>query len=52
MSNNTDTTVSASGGDDTTVNDSVQGITVASEKVVPEDKAVVKDAKHDGMHKA
>lgn len=52
MANETDTTVSATGGDDTTVSNSVQGITVASEKVEPEDKAVVKDAKHDGDHKA
>jgi hypothetical protein len=52
MSNHTDTTVSASGGDATTVDNSVQGVSTESEKAVPEDKAPNRDVKHNGMEKA
>ncbi len=50
--NATDTTVNATGGDNTTVTDSVQGTSTPSEKVQAEDKAPNTDAKHNGMEKA
>lgn len=50
--NHPDSNLTASGGDDTSVTDSVQGTETKSEEATVQDKARYKDAKHDGMEKA
>jgi hypothetical protein len=50
--NHTNTTVSATGGDNTSVNNSVEGTETDSVEAAPEDKAPNSDVKHHGMEKA
>lgn len=50
--NHTDTTVSATGGDGTSVGNSVEGKETTSTEAVPQDKAPNSDVKHHGMEKA